>query len=337
MPSMPSSRTRGGGRSRRPSRPVSAPGVWCSSTPSCPRPTAPGAPGGASTSCSTAGPRRTGVSHHGRRGGATTASNGSSRTARTCTGPLRRRICSPLRLVDPATCAYVRLSAPYDGEADDAAARAWTVERIEGTHLDPITDPERMAAVLDAVVRRVRVRAGGWRPSAVTVAWRPWRARTAGRSWSSGGRSCRALRAQPALPAPGRRAHGGLRPPRCDRPVDRVPLHSWRFDLATGARLVRDEPSPEPWDRIANLPLRSRPRRRGVGRVHGVRRRAGAVPAWVGAGFGWVPAWVGAGVGGCRLWVGAGVGGCRLGWVPAWAGVGLGAVLPALGANGHAW
>jgi nitrite reductase/ring-hydroxylating ferredoxin subunit len=29
------------------------------------------------------------------------------------------------------------------------------------------------------------------------------------------------------------------------------PLHAWRFDLETGRRLIRDEPSPEPMDRIA--------------------------------------------------------------------------------------
>jgi thioesterase domain-containing protein len=57
-------------------------------------------------------------------------------------------------------CAYVRLSAPYDGAADEAERLGWWVRRLDADHLAMLTQPEQIAdAVTEAAsVRRRRTR-----------------------------------------------------------------------------------------------------------------------------------------------------------------------------------
>ena len=45
--------------------------------------------------------------------------------------------------------AYLQLSAAYDGEAAEAAARGWAVEKVDGHHLLPVTDPAGVAARIE--------------------------------------------------------------------------------------------------------------------------------------------------------------------------------------------
>jgi hypothetical protein len=49
----------------------------------------------------------------------------------------------------PARCAYLRLSEPYDEFADEADKLGWTVRREDSDHLAMLTQPDRIAAVLD--------------------------------------------------------------------------------------------------------------------------------------------------------------------------------------------
>lgn len=43
---------------------------------------------------------------------------------------------------------YVRLSAAYDKEAEEAARRGWPVRTLDGTHLDPLVRPAEVAAAV---------------------------------------------------------------------------------------------------------------------------------------------------------------------------------------------
>jgi hypothetical protein len=52
-------------------------------------------------------------------------------------------------------CAYLQLSATYDGEATEARARGWTVARVDGTHLDIATRPAETAAALDRLLEQL--------------------------------------------------------------------------------------------------------------------------------------------------------------------------------------
>lgn len=49
----------------------------------------------------------------------------------------------------PARCAYLRLSEPYDEFADEADRLGWTVRREDSDHLAMLTQPDRMAGILD--------------------------------------------------------------------------------------------------------------------------------------------------------------------------------------------
>jgi hypothetical protein len=52
-------------------------------------------------------------------------------------------------------CAYLRLSAAYDTEAAEAAARGWPVVRHEGAHLDVARRPDDTAVVLDSILAQL--------------------------------------------------------------------------------------------------------------------------------------------------------------------------------------
>ncbi|UQS21623.1 alpha/beta hydrolase [Amycolatopsis thermalba] len=45
--------------------------------------------------------------------------------------------------------AYLQLSAAYDEEAREAAARGWPVQRLDAHHLAPLTAPAEIAAALE--------------------------------------------------------------------------------------------------------------------------------------------------------------------------------------------
>jgi pimeloyl-ACP methyl ester carboxylesterase len=50
-------------------------------------------------------------------------------------------------------CAYVRLSGPYDDFAEEAVRLGWTVRREDADHLAMLTQPGRIADLIDEVVR----------------------------------------------------------------------------------------------------------------------------------------------------------------------------------------
>ena len=52
----------------------------------------------------------------------------------------------------PAHCAYLRLSEPYDELADEAGRLGWPVRRENSDHLAMLTQPDRVAAILDRIV-----------------------------------------------------------------------------------------------------------------------------------------------------------------------------------------
>jgi hypothetical protein len=52
----------------------------------------------------------------------------------------------------PAHCAYLRLSEAYDKFADEAERLGWPVRREDADHLAMLTQPDRIAAVLDQLV-----------------------------------------------------------------------------------------------------------------------------------------------------------------------------------------
>jgi nitrite reductase/ring-hydroxylating ferredoxin subunit len=144
------------------------------------------------------------------------------------------------------SCVYIQLSSAYIDEASEAQARAWPVFSNEGHHLDTATRPELVADLVEQalVARRVRVgdidslrRRGG-----VTVP----------RSAPS------LLVVAPADSGPyavinecahqGAELLAGYVSTSAGRTWIECPLHSWRFDLATGERLIRNEVSPDPMD-----------------------------------------------------------------------------------------
>ena len=52
----------------------------------------------------------------------------------------------------PGHCAYMRLSEAYDEFADEAERLGWPVRREDADHLAMLTQPDRIAAVLDQLV-----------------------------------------------------------------------------------------------------------------------------------------------------------------------------------------
>lgn len=157
----------------------------------------------------------------------------------------------------PPRCAYVQIDPARAVAAGEAAARAWSVERVgaaaRGVPAEPAVSAARLAAVIDTVLRRIRVRAG----ELATI-------RGHGGVAVVAGPHHRALVVVPAsgppravalhCPHQGAELTAGYVHATGGRPWIECPLHAWRFDLETGSRLVRDEPSSEPWDRIATYP-----------------------------------------------------------------------------------
>jgi pimeloyl-ACP methyl ester carboxylesterase len=48
----------------------------------------------------------------------------------------------------PPTCAYLRLSEAYEGQAEEAARRGWEVQTFDGDHLSILTDPDPIAELI---------------------------------------------------------------------------------------------------------------------------------------------------------------------------------------------
>jgi pimeloyl-ACP methyl ester carboxylesterase len=60
---------------------------------------------------------------------------------------------APITADPPAgACAYLRLSAGYDAEANAAAAAGWTVARERFHHLAMVSEPDRVAAALHSLI-----------------------------------------------------------------------------------------------------------------------------------------------------------------------------------------
>ncbi|MGH8793693.1 MAG: alpha/beta fold hydrolase [Stackebrandtia sp.] len=56
------------------------------------------------------------------------------------------------RDLPPESCAYIQLSAAYEGQADEAARRGWAVRRHDADHLTMLTRPDFVAELLDDAV-----------------------------------------------------------------------------------------------------------------------------------------------------------------------------------------
>jgi nitrite reductase/ring-hydroxylating ferredoxin subunit len=157
----------------------------------------------------------------------------------------------------PPRCAYVQLDPERAAAAAEADARAWSVERVGpgagGLPNAPAVSAVGLAIVIDTVLRRIRVRAGQLATirghAGVAVVTGPHH-RALVVVPSTGPPRAVALH----CPHQGAELTAGYVHATGGRPWIECPLHSWRFDLETGARLVRDEPSSEPWDRIATYP-----------------------------------------------------------------------------------
>lgn len=52
-------------------------------------------------------------------------------------------------------CAYLRLSAAYDAELAEAAARGWARSAIDANHLSVLTEPDRVLDALEALLDRL--------------------------------------------------------------------------------------------------------------------------------------------------------------------------------------
>jgi len=50
-----------------------------------------------------------------------------------------------------APCVYIRLSAAYDAQADEAERRGWPVHRLDADHLAILTRPAEIAALLTTI------------------------------------------------------------------------------------------------------------------------------------------------------------------------------------------
>jgi hypothetical protein len=56
----------------------------------------------------------------------------------------------------PHGCAYLQLSSAYDREADQARARGWPTNRLDGHHLSAMTQPSLVADAIDDLASRLR-------------------------------------------------------------------------------------------------------------------------------------------------------------------------------------
>lgn len=153
----------------------------------------------------------------------------------------------------PESCVYIRLSGAYSEEANDARHRGWMVLERSGNHLDAAADPGGVADLIERSLKTTRIRVGDLdslrRRGGVTV---PRNAPSV-------------LVIAPPNDAPfavenqcahqGAELLAGYVSATDGAPWIECPLHSWRFDLATGLRLIRGEPSTDPQDVIATFPV----------------------------------------------------------------------------------
>jgi nitrite reductase/ring-hydroxylating ferredoxin subunit len=152
----------------------------------------------------------------------------------------------------PKSSAYIRLSGAYKDEAADARNRGWTVSERDGQHLDTATEPELVADLIVRVleVKRVRIdnvealrrRGGVTAPKnaeGIVVFAPPTGLPFAVRN------ECPHQGAE--LVASFVSSTNGV-------PWIECPMHSWRFDLATGVRMIRNEPSTDPTECLVAYP-----------------------------------------------------------------------------------
>lgn len=158
----------------------------------------------------------------------------------------------PVDWSSPGSCVYIRLSGAYVDEIADARARGWAVVERDGHHLDTATRPTEVADLIERSLETTRVRVGDIaslrRRGGVTV------------PRSAPG----VLVVAPPDSGPfavfnqcahqGAALVAGYVSATCGIPWIECPQHSWRFDLATGVRLVRDEPSTDPSDKLTTVP-----------------------------------------------------------------------------------
>ena len=152
----------------------------------------------------------------------------------------------------PESCVYIQLSTAYTDDAADAGGRAWPVLVRDGHHLDSATCPSPVAELIvrALAVRRVRVGEIGAlrRRGGVTVPRNAPGLLVVAPAESAPYAVINECAHQGAeLLAGYVSATGGV-------PWIECPLHMWRYDLATGRRLIRDEFSTDPRDCLRTFP-----------------------------------------------------------------------------------
>lgn len=152
----------------------------------------------------------------------------------------------------PKSCVYIRLSNAYTDETNEAEARGWSVTRLDGSHLDAATRPVETANLIEASMSTTRVPVGD------LVSLRKRGGVTVPRN------APKVLIVAPHDAGPfavinecvhqGAELLAGYVSATAGSPWIECPLHMWRYSLTSGVRLIRDEPSTDPLDRITTYP-----------------------------------------------------------------------------------
>ncbi len=146
----------------------------------------------------------------------------------------------------PESCVYIQLSVAYTDEVAEAHGRAWPVVTRDGQHLDTATRPELVVDLIEQALTERRVRVGDLeslrRRGGVTVPRNAPKLLVVAPPDSGPYAVINECAHQGAELLAGYVSETG------GRAWIECPLHSWRFDLASGQRLVRDEVSPDPLD-----------------------------------------------------------------------------------------
>ena len=152
----------------------------------------------------------------------------------------------------PDSCVYIQLSNAYTDEAAEARERAWSVIAHDGQHLDTATRPDIIAGLVDTASRSTRVRVGDLASlrlrGGVTVP------RNAPKLLVVAPSDAGPFAVANECAHQGAELLAGYVHQSNGTPWIECPLHMWRFELATGVRLIREERADDPADRIATFP-----------------------------------------------------------------------------------
>jgi nitrite reductase/ring-hydroxylating ferredoxin subunit len=152
----------------------------------------------------------------------------------------------------PKSSVYIQLSSAYVDESGEARQRGWNVIESNGQHLDTAARPALVADLIAAALATTRVCVGGIESlrmrGGVTVP------RNASKLLVIAPPGAGPFAIANECAHLGGELVAGYVSETGSAPWIECPLHAWRFDLATGKRLIRDEPSTDPLDRVPTIP-----------------------------------------------------------------------------------